>query len=68
MDDFQGATAPASQKIAGLDPADIPGFVRDQIAEREMLPLIRDLNRDMLSGDAVRRTQAEDALRRLGFL
>lgn len=68
MDDLQNGATHPGQAIASIATKDIPAFIREQIAERELLPLIRSLNADVLSGDAVRRTQAEDALRHLGFL
>ena len=68
MNDLQSADLQPSRRIAAIAPRDIPAFIRQQIARKEMLPLIRDLNREMLSGDKSRKIRAEEALRRLGFL
>lgn len=68
MDDLHNRYSAVSQRISEISPEDVPAFIRNKIAERGLLPLIRDLNQDVLSGDAFRKNEAEHALRRLGFL
>lgn len=66
-----GTTATASSAVArinGIPEDEIADFVRRSIAEQSLHPLIRSMNQDVLSADPRRRTAAESALRRIGFL
>lgn len=54
--------------ILAVPPDNVARFIREQTDARRLSPLVRRLNRDLLSGDPSARAMAARALRHLGFV
>ena len=58
---------PLIDRLAQTGAADLPGLFRTLVKERQMGPLMRRINADLLGPDAERRDRAALVLARLGF-
>lgn len=47
---------------------DVPRFLRTTIREKKLTKIVHALNREVLCDDPVRRSAAETALKRIGFV
>lgn len=68
MDRYEIRSAGLAQRISAMSENEICQFIRRESRNRQLSVTIRALNRDVLSDDRHRRTSAEDAIRKLGFI
>ena len=59
---------PVSVHVLGLDPSDVPPFVRRCVRERSLSGLVKNLNNELLFGTADQREEARRDLKHIGFL
>jgi hypothetical protein len=59
---------PSSQEILSLGRDEVAPFIQDQTSARTLSALIKQLNDEMMAGDAAARDLASRALRHLGFV
>ncbi|MEJ6390730.1 hypothetical protein [Gymnodinialimonas ulvae] len=59
---------PKSQEILSLRRDQVAAFIQDQTSARTLSDVIRQLNDDLIAGDAAAREQAAQALQHLGFV
>ena len=57
-----------SEHILELSSDRVPAFIREQADARSLSPLMKKLNRDLLSADPTASAMAARALRHLGFV
>lgn len=51
-----------------LPQRDVPAFLRATIRDKTLTTIVTALNREVLTGDPDRRGEAQEALRRIGFV
>ncbi|MDG4649899.1 hypothetical protein P6F26_15745 [Roseibacterium sp. SDUM158017] len=56
------------EEILAISSESIGAFIRDQASSRNLSPLVRKLNADLMGGDATASDMAARALRHLGFV
>lgn len=54
--------------ILAVPSENVARFIREQTGARRLSPLVRKLNRDLMSDDPCARAKAARALRHLGFV
>lgn len=58
----------AAETILSLSEGEVPEFVMRRAHERTLTPIMRALNSDLLSDDTTRRSRADRAIQKLGFI
>ncbi|MFC2980382.1 hypothetical protein [Roseicyclus marinus] len=59
---------PNSDDILGVAPEAVPEFIQRHAGKKTLSRMVKQLNAELLGGDAVARARAEQALNHLGLL
>ncbi len=65
---IEETTGQISTLVSRMNQTEISNFIRVQTSEKHLSKIVGALNKDIQSNDGIRRSRAESALKRLGFL